>query len=63
MINIRFKCSIWWFYSYIHRLHPKALEIFKHDKEVFNETELYIDAGDWFVNQLIHNDTILIIIT
>ena len=38
-------------------LHPKALEIFKHDKEVFNETELYIDAGDWFVNQLIHNDT------
>lgn len=36
---------------------PKALEVFDADPEIFDATEVFVEAGDWFVWQLIGGDT------
>jgi L-ribulokinase len=34
-------------------MHPKALQMFDEDRELFRETDVFVDAGDWFVHSLV----------
>ena len=35
---------------------PKVLETLQHDREVFDASEVWLEAGDWYVWQLVGGD-------
>ena len=37
-------------------MHPKALQVHDVDREVFDAAQVFVDAGDWFVHNLIMVD-------